>query len=1637
MKVMQNDSGRKKYIEGAIHQIDARTTNVGDGKWFEILTRDCAFYIQEWEIQEAWRWDDWPEKDSYYNGSPPDSGIDVVGRRSDGELVAIQCKARSLDVHGHGPSLSWRDVSTFYGLSAHTIYAERWVVVNGDVPFGKSVIKEKNQPRPLKHVNLKRDLVVQLEQISHGLRSSDCPCCIDKAARQTRDCMQHEAITKSVRILKEHASFSGTARGKIILPCGTGKTRIALRIIEQLTPHGECAVILCPSISLVSQIRSEFLNHAAEPIRVMAVCSDETAVRGTDLKKNPMFDTGQLSASEIKGIVSTDPDFIAEWMKDVRTKGEQVGVIVSTYQSSFKIATALAESGQKFTTMVADEAHRTAGLRRIPKLGEKLRDFTICHYNYNFPVKYRIYQTATPKIYEREMPSTKGDDWIVRDMDDQNTFGVDLYRRSYVDAVNNDWLSDYRIIAIAVNDDESWKVASKIIADDTATLDSHLVMRALALALVMGGGLAKSGVKIKSSINFVNSKRNSRAMERILQSENVRGWLQRHRKLNGLDGDPPEYSFKHLDAESSSYARENAKTNLKTATEEAPYGVVNCKIFGEGVDAPSLSAVSFLETRSSAVDVVQAVGRVMRKVKGKRIGYVFCPIVIPPNIDAETFLRNSRKEDGWRELGDVLLALRAHDKRIEDELAHLFHLYVPSVRSNQTDDEVCTVVATPKDGQVAVFIHTGQEGDAVEDAAVLVSGRGVTKGTITPLDISQPVDINASCMITSKQNEDGSIEQRESSTPTHSREKHEWVAKVDIDATRKKARDMLNRKAGRKISQPDRYANSEKKDTTPMFKQLSIDEVLALSVNLLERSGISADPAQRDVNILKSSIKEATHCLHNDEVGGILDRHFKIDRHGSSVRSSAADGCTIASLLLLNVAMLHQRIALGGWFKGISDLREIMASTDTAMELYDQWNEITRYDFIAVIKPAIKIIQVLRKAGKLAGLNSALRHLVGRAVAIAESYGKLGVDYAGVLFNEVMGNQQSDGAYFTGPSAATLLSRLVLDVSAEQTGPVDWKKEDTWRDHRTVDLACGSGTLLGAMLTEMKRRAREQEASEDQLEKFQKLAVEELIAGLDINEVSLQLAATYLMADNRDVTYRKLNMYQMPFGPLDGGGVAWGTLELLSHSQILPRIAELRMEHDKLNQLESASLVLNERDDPTLDTPVDACKDVRVVIMNPPFTATEKMGTKWESNVRDKMMKKVQGYRQLLRSADPQLDGFTSGKSIGPLFDALAHLCVDKMKGIFAMVSPTILCSSDRSEKERKLLARHFHLHTIVTSHVPSDASFCQGTGINDSLYIFSKYMGGGDLSTRIISLDRMPHNQDDVAELHQGISKCREGLIVGGWGEVSSWKSEYVAAGNWIAALWRSTRLADWSMKIANSSLPRLCDFGSVYSTGQQIRDKKKYTKSDKNTPWAFPVIKSAGAEGQKTIRAIPDGYYAPVKNITQLGLSGGHPDADKMYTLRGHLLISATQNRSSARLMAVASENPYVGGYWYPVQGLTIDQAMAAAVYFNSTVGRVYIHNTMSRTLGFPQYPNAGISKAPVPDLADRQIVDILLACYTETVNTVVPQFRDGECDVRRKWDEAVATALSWDSNELKEMRMLLHEEPYVRGVARGELR
>ena len=1102
-------------------------------------------------------------------------------------------------------------------------------------------------------------------------------------------------------------------------------------------------------------------------------------------------------------------------------------------------------------------------------------------------------------------------------------------------------------------------------------------------------------------------------------------------------------------------------------------------IFGEGTDSPSLNAVAFLEARKSPIDVIQAVGRAMRTSPGKEIGYIICPILIPPNTDPEKWLSASAPEDGWQELGQILLALRAHDQRIEDNLAKLLQLYVPTPPETES---TIVAVADEEKKRITYAVHVGPPGEAPRAVNRVINGESRPSEEFMPLTetawhrptpttqqpdvglfypmkdtepelkpIKEPAGqpdttpiyeqapaefgtvpqtyagpISEPTMIVSgKRNIDGTTEIRRDAAQKGKPAADGTPGPIDVKKSKAKAKKMINEGEGIRVNPNEprtrRTAQETREHNAMQMLLLSglADHGNAIRMNLLAKSGLTDNRVVRDLNILESSVKEAAHHLRSDNLQPELDRHFGLDNLDQDKRKGQADGCTIAALLMMNAAMLHQRISNGRWLDGVSDLETVKNDVNVVRRVRREWERIMRHDFRPVLEPAVSAIEAVEDTGKLAGLERALRHITAEAERIAETYADMGADHAGPLFNRVMGNQTSDGAFFTRPVAASIAARLTLDACSEQ----DWRDPATWEAHKTVDLACGSGTLLAAVLTDMKRRAAEQGAGEREIADLQKLAVEETIKGLDINPVSLQLAAAQLTAGNQEVRYRQICLHLMPYGPqLDNPAlVSAGTLELLGQKAIVARDSELGLADDRIG----SQAVWGLRDDAELEDAVAAAKDARIVIMNPPFTNRAKMGEKFPKEIQEALRSRTDAMERTLLQADPGLMGFVDKNSVRPLFVALADHCAKRHDGVVTMIEPTIALSAPSGLKERQVLAQRYHIHTVLTFHQPRQLNISQGrTDAHESIIVAKRHEGEKP-ATRFINLDRMPRDEEDVQDLSNALRVCTQGAMANGWGTVSYWPGKAIEVGDWTPAIWRSQELAQMSSQLENSTeMNKMSDYGMApKKTGPSIK-ASEISQTKAGLPREVPIMGSKGAESQKKIEASPDRYWTPTTEI-------GERELEKA----GNLLVTFGQNQGTGRLTAVVSEHKHVGTGWMPVPNVTVDESKATAVFLNSTAGRLQIMRNAGKAINFPIYNPRAYANIRIPDVKDDRIRQILADCWERTKDMEVPQFRDGECEVRRLWDEAVAEAMDWDAVELARLRNLLHQEPHVRGLGYGQ--
>lgn len=601
------------------------------GKLFERLIRSFLktdrLYADKFD--DVWLWEDYPDR-----GGRPDIGVDIVAKEKDGSLHAIQCKFFK------DRTLTKRHIDSFLEAGSRSEFRHMILVYAGK-GYGKNV-QDALTGHNCKALGFESLASSHIDwpDLATGLTE------VKRRVPHTLWDHQNDAI-KAVK-----AGLDKHDRGQLLMACGTGKTLTSLRLAESVVGTGGLVLYAVPSISLMHQAIRYWSEQRTIRHAYVGVCSDPKVSHG---------ESTEIPIVEMEIGVSTDENRIASAMRKDRNK---MTVVFTTYQSMEAVMKAQKISGISFDLVLCDEAHRTTGI-------ESGSSFTLVHRDENIRTRKRIYMTATPRIYKAATKTRAHQaDKELYSMDDDESDSIDsnrpvrskfpygpvLYQLSFSDAIDKKLLSDYKVIVLGVNEEYGGRPLQKLVDTTTDAGDINLTdsARMLGLYRVLENPDPKNGVRpLQTAIIYTNRIRDSLTFANSFDDLTLKAEVQ---KQFGCDA-------RHVDGKQNATERADALQWLRDSqTDVSQCRVVsNARCLSEGVDVPSLDAISFLNPKSSQVEIIQAVGRVMRKSEGKNYGYVIIPIGIPPGAKSETIL-NEKKT--FEIIWNVLRALRSHDSQM-------------------------------------------------------------------------------------------------------------------------------------------------------------------------------------------------------------------------------------------------------------------------------------------------------------------------------------------------------------------------------------------------------------------------------------------------------------------------------------------------------------------------------------------------------------------------------------------------------------------------------------------------------------------------------------------------------------------------------------------------------------------------------------------------------------------------------------------------------------------------------------------------------------------------------------------------------------------------------------------------------------
>lgn len=629
-------------FEHLVNQINELAETQRDrGTYFEYLVRAYLQHEPTYqnEFKHVWMLADVPND---YRIPKSDIGVDLVAEKHTGELVAIQAK-----FYNH--AIQKANIDSFLGELGKDYYDSGIIVASTD-KWGKNAEQALADRSDVVRIGLSdlRNSRIDWEQFSFE-RPEEVTV---KAKKQPRY-YQKEVISKALEYFKDHD------RGQLIMAPGTGKTFTSLKVAEAMAKEAGkeqyVVLYLVPSIQLLTQTLRGWNNDTDMTMSSMAVTSDRNASRGSVNQEETNI---QIKASDIGYPATTSAKKVVENYEELMSyPKKELLVVFGTYQSIEVLGKAQKNGFPVFDFIIADEAHRTTGAKA---LGSDDSAFTMVHSDLNVKGVKRLYQTATPKLYGVDAKKkAQANSIVISSMDDESLYGKVFYRLGFGDAISHDILTDYKLMVLAVDETVVQKDMQKSLSDPENGLNIDDVGRIIGVwnGMIKRESFADkvSGEPMKRAIAFSRTIKDSQRLSEQFESV-VNDYLDSE--------DGYSVNVRHVDGGMNALEKNEALDWL--ASDDIPENsariLSNVRFLTEGIDVPNLDAIVFLSPRKSQVDIVQAVGRIIRKFEGKEYGYIILPIVVPAGETAETILDNNKSYDVvWQ----VLNALRSVDERFE------------------------------------------------------------------------------------------------------------------------------------------------------------------------------------------------------------------------------------------------------------------------------------------------------------------------------------------------------------------------------------------------------------------------------------------------------------------------------------------------------------------------------------------------------------------------------------------------------------------------------------------------------------------------------------------------------------------------------------------------------------------------------------------------------------------------------------------------------------------------------------------------------------------------------------------------------------------------------------------------------------
>ena len=598
-----------------------KKNKVGKDVCFELLTKIIIQkhpLFQNEKIKSVYHESEIPlrvKKKINYPLNIGDNGIDLLIEYDGEKFSSVQCKfisdkSSSLKIGGEG------GLSTFFNLS--NVVCKN--IKNLYIFSTSSKLPRKINLTPKNSIFIMENFFNDLDKENSLFKWEDIRKTLSNRKIKYTKTVPRQFQKKIISKLSNF--FINNDRGLLFLPCGTGKTLIGYWLSEKL--KSKKIIILVPNLALITQTLKTWTNEIISKKNTfnwLIVCSDK------DVKLNS--DPFVLSSKELPFETTTDNQKILDFLEINKNNNF---FIISTYNSAYKISDISKKNKIKFDFAIFDEAHRTVGTK--DKLFSKLI------HSKNINIKKRLFMTAT----KRTIPNFKD----IYDMSNNDIYGKIAYEMSFKNAIEHkeNILSDYRFISMGIDKEEIYELWQKNPQVKSKNLDSTTMKYLSSLILLFN---IWDKYNLKKGITFHNT---------IEGSERFKDIAEQYQKYLNKKNDIQFFNI----SSRSKYGtdKEDIINDFKNDFKSI---ITNARCLVEGVDVPSVDAIVFVDTKRSRTDIVQAIGRCLRRSKGKKYGYVIVPFIFDKKEKKEEFLKSE-----YSEIIKVIRILALYDKTFYEDI---------------------------------------------------------------------------------------------------------------------------------------------------------------------------------------------------------------------------------------------------------------------------------------------------------------------------------------------------------------------------------------------------------------------------------------------------------------------------------------------------------------------------------------------------------------------------------------------------------------------------------------------------------------------------------------------------------------------------------------------------------------------------------------------------------------------------------------------------------------------------------------------------------------------------------------------------------------------------------------------------------